>query len=201
MNNILIEATYALTDRKRLTKNDLLCTVLGWRMVKLFEDSNKIKNLAPGFSIMSNYRGAGPKEGLVDRLLVGHHVQATHEIDEVIGLSSRDHATLHNEIRKIFVAKVSNRSEIDDIFSKFLQTYSKPLKTYTDFGGRLESYETALKEIALAVHDLISNKEFINELYNEALNNCRSKLTSLNSKSEKTNDISETFKEYENLWD
>lgn len=203
MNNILTEATYALTDKKRLTKNDLLYTVLGWRMVKLFEDRNKIENLAPGFSIMSNHKGAGPREGLIDTL-VGHHLCGTHEIGEVVGISTKDHTLLHNEIRKLFVAKVSNRKEIDTIFNKFLQTYAKPLNTYADFGGRLESYETALKEIALAVHDLISNQDFINELYSEALNNCRSKLTSLaNSKAEAyeiSASISEAFKEYETLW-
>ena len=203
MQNILTEATYALTDKKRLTKNDLLYTVLGWRMVKLFEKRDEIKNLAPGFSIMSNHKGTGPREGLIDTL-VGHHICGTHEIDEVAGLSVKDHTLLHNEIRKLFVATVSNRAEIDTIFNKFLQTYAKPLNTYADFGGRLESYETALKEIALAVHDLISNQDFINELYKKALNNCRSKLSSLtNNKTEELDiksSILESFKEYESLW-
>ena len=90
MNDILIEATYALTDKKQLTKNDLLYTVLGWRMVELFKDKARIKNLKPGFSIMSNHRGTGKKEGLIDTL-VSHHICGTHEIDEVVGLSTRDH--------------------------------------------------------------------------------------------------------------
>lgn len=178
MDCVLTEATYALTDRKQLTKNDLLYTVLGWRMVELFKKAEDIKSLHPGFSIMSNHRGEGKKAGLIDTL-VSHHICGTHEIDEVAGLSPRDHAILHNEIRKLFVAKVQDKPEINNIFNDFVQTYSKPLTTYADFGGRLESYENALKEIALVVHNLICDQKFINALYKEAFDNVSNKLTSI----------------------
>lgn len=202
MATFLIEATYALTDKKKLSKNDLLYTVLGWRMVKLFEKRDEISKLPPGFSIMSNHRGGGTKEDLIDTL-VKHHICGTHEIDEVISLSTKEHTRLHNEIRKLFVAKVRDRKEIDTIFNKFRQTYTKTLDTYAAFGGRLESYETALKEIAVVVHDLISSQEFINELYKEALNNCKHKFnTTADNQNETTlsNDILEDFKVYETLW-
>ena len=87
-------------------------------------------------------------------------------------MPTRDHTLLHNEIRKLFINKINDRNvEIDNIFNKFLQTYNKPLVTYTDFGDRLESYETALKEIAFVIHDLISDQTFIDILYKEALDN------------------------------
>lgn len=171
MDSGLFEATYALTDKKQLTKNDLLYTALSWKLVELFKDKAKINTLPPGFSIRSNHRGSGTKDGLIDTL-VKHHICGTHDIADVIELSTREHTLLHNEIRKLFVNKINDRNvEIDNIFNKFLQTYNKPLVTYTDFGYRLESYETALKEIALVIHDLISDQAFIDILYKEALDN------------------------------
>lgn len=190
MNDILLEATYALTDKKQLTKNDLLCVVLGWRMVELFKNKDGIKSLPPGFSIMSNRRGAGEKDGLISTLLndthadkIKHHIHGTHKKDETVELTTKEHTSLHNEIRKLFIAKVQGNPEIDKIFNNFLQTYQKPLKTYEDFGGRLESYEIALKKIALVVHALICDQKVITELYEKAFNQLISagKITSIKS--------------------
>ena len=190
MNDILLEATYALTDKKQLTKNDLLCVVLGWRMVELFKNKDGIKSLPPGFSIMSNRRGTEEKDGLISTLLndthadkIKHHIHGTHKKDETVELTTKEHTSLHNEIRKLFIAKVQDNPEIDKIFNNFLLTYQKPLKTYEDFGGRLESYEIALKEIALVVHALICDQKVITELYEKAFNQLIStgKITSIKS--------------------
>ena len=114
---------------------------------------------------------------------------------ETVELTTKEHTSLHNEIRKLFIAKVQDNPEIDKIFNNFLQTYQKPLKTYEDFGGRLESYETALKEIALAVHALICDQKIITELYEKAFNQLISagKIPSIkstdNSKFEEDNTI------------
>lgn len=222
----LTEATYALSDKRKLTKGNLLSTVLGWQLVETFRELNqankldiqklgekdlegKLVGIKPGFSIMSNEGGG--KDFLNSELTgeqiddkIAHHKHGTHENPEVEKLTVREHTLLHNEIRKLFEAKVETYDAIDKIYSEFRLNYdNNKLDSYAAFGDRLKAYETALIKIAIVLYHLIGDKNFITQLYQEALDKLKAegKLPSLSNKtSAEQSSTVEEFRIYENLW-
>lgn len=170
----ITERTYALSDQRKISRKDLLYSVLSWRMVDLFRDKSSIDKLPPGFSIVSNVRGTSKNGDLLDDILNKHHREGSHYINNISYLTSQQHTKLHNILRNLFIQDLDSnsliKSKIDSIYSEFVKTYEIKLTSYDYFGDRLKAYETALKDIALCIHDILSDRDYISTLYIRAEN-------------------------------
>lgn len=237
----LYEANYALSERLP-TKDNLVSTVLGWRLADMFiANKNTIIDLAKesidtiatkleagingltmGFSIQSNVRGKGnaisklvddTSKEVTENDVVYHHVHGTHEIDEVVPLSTQQHTELHNHIRKKYKAAIlgltltdeqkrNNIKTIDEIYLEFTKACEGTPKTYADYGARIKAYEATLIRIAALMIQLLE-PAMKSSIYLAALKELfpNKKIDSLkNLKNKNQSAAVEEFKIYETLW-
>ena len=130
-----------------------------------------------GFSINSNVGGMGVADASdveVEELpidsdaskeikqgdVVYHHTHGTHKNDEVIPLSSKLHAKLHSEIKKLYKEAILKNKDLDNIYKDFVHNHKAAGKdSYTAFGNRIKAFEVTLIRIAKEIVDLLEEDE------------------------------------------